>query len=181
MDAMLEKKLREMLDRDEIWRVLQRFARGVDRMDRELLRSCYFDDAIEDHSMFVGKAEDFLTWVDQVTLSYEWTQHGLQTHNCELEGDDAYCETYFQFTGRATKPPHLLAKGRYIDHLQRRNGEWRIANRVTLVEGNFALFDSEVPLNPPCAYSNDPPRPATHDRNDTSYQRPLSPRKPHKV
>jgi ketosteroid isomerase-like protein len=178
MDATLEKKLRELLDRDEIWQVLQRFARGVDRMDRELLHTCYFDDAIEDHSMFVGGVQDFCVWVDQVSLMYEWTHHGLQTHNCDLQGDDAYCETYFQFTGKNAKPPHFLAKGRYIDHFQRRNGEWRIANRVTLVEGHFALFDSDVPMNLPCKYSDDKPRPATRDRNDTSYQRPPSPRRP---
>ena len=38
MDAELEKKLREMLDRDEIRRVMKRYARGLDRLDFELTR-----------------------------------------------------------------------------------------------------------------------------------------------
>ena len=49
MDAALEKKLREMVDRQEIWQVLLRYGRGLDRFDVEMARSCYFDDAIEDH------------------------------------------------------------------------------------------------------------------------------------
>ena len=50
MDAAMEKKLRELIDRQEIWQVLQNYGRGLDRFDRELLRSCYFDDAIDDHN-----------------------------------------------------------------------------------------------------------------------------------
>ena len=128
MDAILEKKLRELIDRQEIWQVMQRYARGLDRMDRELVRSCYFSDAIEDHGRFVGKIEDFFDWVDRITVQYQWCQHGLLNHHCELAGNDAHCETYFHFIAYSAKAPHLLSTGRYIDHFQRRNGEWRIAD-----------------------------------------------------
>lgn len=178
MDAALETKLREMLDRQAIWQVMQRYARGLDRMDRELVRSCYFDDAIEDHGHFVGKVEDFYEWADQTSLMFEWCHHGLMNHSCELNGNDAYCETYFQFTGFAAKPPHLLSMGRYIDHFQRRNGEWRIANRVAIVEGTFELYDRDFAPHLPPAYSKDEVQPATRDRNDASYRRPLRPRHP---
>jgi hypothetical protein len=43
MDAALEQKLREMIDRQEIWQVMMRYGRGLDRFDRELVRSCYWD------------------------------------------------------------------------------------------------------------------------------------------
>ena len=141
MDAVLEKKLREMLDRQEIWDVMLRFGRGLDRLDSELVRSCYFDDAIEDHGMFVGSPDGFIDWANSVSLRYKSIQHGLMNHTCELNGDDAHCETYFMFVGIAEKPPHFMSTGRYIDHFQRRNGEWRIANRVTIVEGRFDLLD----------------------------------------
>ena len=36
----MERALREMIDRQQIWQVLQRYGRGLDRLDRELLRSC---------------------------------------------------------------------------------------------------------------------------------------------
>jgi hypothetical protein len=177
MDAVLELKLREMLDRHEIWQVLQRYGRGLDRFDRELVRSCYFDDAIEDHFNFVGYVEDFIDYADRASGYFISCQHGLLNHSCELRGDDAYCETYFMFTGVAAKPPHLLSQGRYIDHFQRRNGEWRIANRVAIVEGTFDLFDSQLAATP-SKYKPEERQPATRDRSDVSYHRPPRPRLP---
>jgi hypothetical protein len=176
MDAALEKKLREMIDRQEIWQVLQRYGRGLDRFDRELLRSCYFDDAIEDHGHFVGNVEDFIDWANATSALFETCHHNVLNHYCELDGDDAYCETYFLFIGVATKPPHLMSMGRYIDHFQRRNGEWRIANRVMVSEGNFELYDNEAVNKLPLTEGMCPLTFGTRDRTDPSYQRPLRPR-----
>jgi hypothetical protein len=175
----MDEKLREIIDRHEIWQVLQRYARGLDRLDRELVRSCYFDDAIEDHGMFVGPPDGFIDWADQTTLGFLNTHHGIMNHHCELDGDDAYAETYYLFVGVAEKAPHLMSMGRYVDHLQRRNGEWRIANRVAVIEKNFDLHDNTAW---PGARADSPPEPgeapATRDRGDVSYQRPLRPRRP---
>ena len=122
MDAELERRIREQLDRDEIHRVLMRYARGLDRLDRELARSCYWDDAIEDHGSYVGRPDDFIEWADSTTLRFESTQHGILNHSCDLQGDDAYCETYYIFTSKAAVAPHLMSTGRYVDHFQRRGG-----------------------------------------------------------
>jgi hypothetical protein len=175
----MDAKLREMIDRQEIWQVLQRYARGLDRLDRQLVRSCYFDDAIEDHGAYVGRPDDFIEWANESTLLFLNTHHGLMNHYCEIEGDDAHAETYYLFIGVAEKPPHLLSMGRYIDHFQRRNGEWRIANRVAVIEKNFDLqdgtpWDGGRPQDPDAA-------PATRDRSDVSYQRPLRPRRPRRT
>jgi hypothetical protein len=178
MDAKLEARLREVADREEIRQVLMRYARGLDRVDHALARSCYWDDAIEDHGLFIGPPDDFIRWADSTTLMFESTQHGILNHFCDLQGEDAYCETYFLFTGLAKSPPHLLSTGRYIDHFQRRNGEWRIANRVAIVEGKLALTDFDFAKGSPQAYGPDEICPATRDRNDVSYQRPLRPRRP---
>ena len=105
-------------------------------------------------------------------------QHGLLNHSCELAGDDAYCETYYIFTGRMAEPPHFMSTGRYIDHFQRRGGEWRIANRVTVVEGHYALGESPLGKGAPPAYGPGETRPDTRDRNDISYHRPPVPRRP---
>ena len=179
MDATMERKLQEMIDRHEIWQVLLRYGRGLDRVDRKLVRSCYFDDAIEDHDTFVGKVDDFLDWADQTTLAYETTHHGLMNHYCELEGDNAYCETHFFFTSVAKKPPHFMSIGRYIDHFQKRNGEWRIANRVCVVEGKFDIAESHVSSLPMAtSYPHSAAQTVTRDRDDVSYHRPPRPRKP---
>lgn len=178
MDGAMEIRLREMIDRQDIHQVLLRYARGLDRLDNELARSCYWDDAIEDHGQFIGAPDDFIAWAHQTTLMFKATQHAILNHFCDLQGDDAYCETYYQFTSVGDKAPNLLSTGRYIDHFQRRQGEWRIANRVTIVEGRFDLPDSMAGAGMPPAYGPGESCPATRDRNDVSYHRPLRPRRP---
>ena len=45
----MDFRLQELCDGAEILDCLQRYARGIDRLDRELLRSAYHDGAIDDH------------------------------------------------------------------------------------------------------------------------------------
>jgi len=178
MDAELERRIREQLDRDEIWRVMQRYGRGIDRLDSELARSCYWDDAIEDHGSYVGRPDDFIEWANSTTLAFESTQHGILNHHCDLQGDDAYCETYFLFTGKAERPPHLMSTGRYVDHFQKRGGEWRIANRVCIIETQYGLDDYVLARLMPPSYTEEEPCQASRDRSDVSYHRPPRPRQP---
>jgi len=178
MDKKLEARLREVVDRHEIWQVMLRYGRGLDRLDVELVRSCYFDDCIEDHGHYVGDPDGFIEWANAISRRYESTQHAVLNHYCELDGDDAYCETYYHFTAVSQAPPHFMSTGRYIDHFQRRNGEWRIANRVTIVEGTFDIDESQQSRLMPPAYGPGEVCPAARDSSDVSDQRPLRPRRP---
>lgn len=178
MDAELERHLREMIDRQAIWQVMLNYARGLDRMDVELVRSCYFDDAIEDHGRFVGSPDDFIAWANEASSVFVSCLHTLSNHNCELDGDDAHCETYYIYTGIAAQAPHFMSTGRYIDHFQRRNGEWRIANRVISVESNLELQEAAFAALLPPAYGPGEVEPSRRDRDDASYQRPVRPRQP---
>ena len=180
MDVQLEARLRDLIDRQDIWSVILRYARGLDRLDRELVRSCYWDDAIDDHHAYLGTPDYFIdvTFAD-ARRSSTVQHHGLSNHSCEIIGDDAHCETYYTFIGANNGQPHLLSMGRYIDHIQRRNGEWKYANRVTVIEKNFILTefpgDTEIRAG---TTEPGPLLPATRDRNDLSYWRPVVPRKP---
>lgn len=180
MDKDLERRLREQLDRDEILRVLQSYARGLDRLDNDLVRSCYWPEAIDDHGNFVGGVEDFIRWADAITLSCVSTKHCILNHFCDLQGDDAWCETYFLFIGTCAQAPHRMSTGRYVDHFQRRNDEWRIASRVIALEGRFELGDETFVRPPVNAYTDEAPWPLRRDRTDISYHRPLVPRQPKK-
>lgn len=178
MEAQLERKLRELIDRDEIWQVIQRYGRGLDRMDVELARSCYFPDATDDHGRFVGTRDAFIEWANQCSAAFVSCQHAVLNHYCELDGDDAYTETYYIFTGVAAEPPHLMSTGRYVDHFQRRDGEWRIANRVAVIEKCFELLDDTRWPTIPAALASGDVQPHRRDRSDVSYHRPLRPRSP---
>lgn len=176
MDTELEKKLRDMLDRDEIWRVLQRFARGVDRVDKELLATCYHPDAVEDHGHYLGNVEGFMDYAHATVLELSSVTHHITTCNIDLMGDDAHVETGYIYIGNGAQGPHLMSSGRYVDHFQRRDNAWRIANRVCIIEGTYEIPDHSIvaalPPNPASAF-----HPTPHDRADLSYQRPVQTRK----
>ena len=179
MNDDLERKLRELIDRQEIWSLLLRYGRGIDRLDYDLIRSCYWDDAIDDHHSFVGSPEAFIDWAFGFSREYNTVHHhGVNNHYVELDGDEAHGETYYTFIGAHKTPPHMLSIGRYIDHYQRRDGVWKIANRVCVIEKLFALDD----IGDGTAEAGDPRygplRPATRDRTDLSYDRPVVPRRP---
>lgn len=56
-------------------------------------------------------------------------------HASEIDGDKANAETYIQAImrfKREGKLYDLVGCGRYLDKLERRQGEWRIAARVVL-------------------------------------------------
>lgn len=178
MDEYLEAKLGELIDRQEIWQVMLDYARGIDRFDRDLVRSCYHEDAIDDHHGFGGTPDQFLDSAFSIHRDYQSiTQHKLTNHNCQIEGDDAHAETYYLFMGVNLTPPHLVSMGRYIDHLQKRDGHWKIASRVCVIERNLAADD-----HPDYVVNLDHPRfgavvPASRSKDDLSYMRPVRPRR----
>ena len=106
------------------------YCRGVDRMDRGLVRSCYHADATEEHGSFSGTIDGYLDWVWRVLSRYERTQHFVGNLLIELRGDRAHAETYgIAFhEGDAADPTKNLAVGfRYLDRFERRDdGGWRI-------------------------------------------------------
>ena len=50
--------LRRLVDEDEIRDVMQRYARGVDRREWELVRATFFEDGHDDHADFSGTRDD---------------------------------------------------------------------------------------------------------------------------
>ena len=89
------QKLADMLARQEIRDVLARHARGTDRADGDLLRSCYHDDAIEEHGPnYHGPAGEYVTGaIERLKLMGDMAHYLCQTH-IELDGDTAWVETY---------------------------------------------------------------------------------------
>ena len=124
----------------EIRRVVARYCRGIDRMDRALVRSCYHDDARDVHGSFDGGVDEYLDWVWRLLEKYDATAHYVANQLVEIDEaspDRARVETYGVAVHRAaTGEPHLnLTTGfRYVDRFERRDGEWRIARRVAVTD-----------------------------------------------
>lgn len=138
--------LQQLVDREAIREVLNRYCRAVDRLDAELLRSTYFEDAWDDHGPFKGQRDDFIAWVIPfLRAEYHTTAHHLTTQLIEVDGDTAGAESYVYLVQDKMKDGVRLrstAVGRYVDRLERRNSEWRIARRIVLTDSGST---SEAP------------------------------------
>jgi hypothetical protein len=176
-DLELHERIARLEARAEILDCMQRYARGMDRRDRPLLRSAYHDDAVDDHVGFVGPVEDFIDWAFEYHSTQTRYQHYLMNHTAEIDGDQAHTETYYLFVATDREPTNhmTLSGGRYVDRLERRDGRWAIVDRVCVVEWiaeSTSLITDEV-----LAMLVDV-KGATHDPSDPSYARPLTATRP---
>lgn len=138
MDAerTFEPELRQLLDERAIRTVILRYCRGVDRMDRDLVRSCYHPDAVDSHAHFEGALDDFLDWAWTLQATYTSTMHyvaNLLVEHHPTDPDLAHAETYgiaLQFAESGDR----IGGFRYLDRFERRTGEWRIARRDASTE-----------------------------------------------
>ncbi|WP_417207692.1 nuclear transport factor 2 family protein [Antarctobacter sp.] len=186
-DTDIARKVNELWDREEIRQCVHRYARGVDRFDREMIASAFHPDCLDEHGKFVGTPEEFTDWaLNQHEAAHLCHQHCLLNHTCELDGDTAHAETYFMFVSMNRQgKPLTLGGGRYVDRLEKRGGDWRIAARVTLRDwsmmdeipdiADLSSFTSTRASLPEAvrAFMN-AGRATARDRSDPSYDRPLT-------
>jgi hypothetical protein len=144
-------KLQRLVDRAEIYDVMCRYARGVDRGDADLIRSAYHPDAYDDHVDYKGDIDGFIKWLDTRFVPFVNSMHFLGNCFVEFAGPDlAFVETSYA-SRRLRLPvgeeaaglgPHDMIMrqswGRYLDRFERRNGEWRVARRVVIVDDRFS-------------------------------------------
>jgi len=165
-------RLAALLDRQDILDCLVRFSRGMDRFDRELFLSAFHHDACIAAGDFVGGPEALYDWASNLhERGQAATQHDLLNHSCEIDGATAHCETYYLFVGRNRDGSNWLAGGRYVDRLEKRQGEWKIALRCNAIEWSGVLPGSALPFaDVPDLQANGP---IARSRADLSYLRPL--------
>lgn len=125
-----------LLDREAIRDCLYRYCRGIDRCDEAALRSAYWPDATDCHGAWKGSATGF---IDQALTKLR--QGGRRVHQIsniliELAGDVAAVESSFiALQSTATQPGReTFLCGRYVDRFERRQGEWRVADRTVVYD-----------------------------------------------
>ena len=165
--------LEDLLAREEIRQVVLNLARGTDRLDHELIRSCYHPDAVDDHNDFRGGPVEFADWVLEVLPHFQATSHVVGPPAIELDGDIAWVETYCvahhvgnpDESGAASD---MVLGLRYVDRFERREGAgWRIAHRVCAFDWSYG-----VPFDANAGYQfRDDFTVGRRDRSDVSYTR----------
>src|SRR5580692_2177134 len=110
MDAERLARLELLAERQDILDCLNRFSRGLDRFDRELLLSAFHPDATIAAGVFVGPPVPLYDWAsamhDQGEIA---THHNLLNHSCLISNNTAHTETYYLFVGRNRDETNWIA------------------------------------------------------------------------
>lgn len=155
MDAELERKLRELLDKQEIREVILRYARAQERRDGAQFASVFHADAIYEHFEMPpyridGDLDGFVAFVEQAWAASPLRSKGLHVPDTftEVDGDVAYAESHALSLNPVDQEGvrhDYLRTLRFLDRLERREGVWKIAHRLVLAGG----YERWVPASPP--------------------------------
>jgi hypothetical protein len=165
-------RIDQLLNRQDIMDALTRFSRGMDRLDRDIFLSAFHTDAVIAAGPFVGGPKDLYDWASKMhETGQSATHHNMMNHTCDIDGDVAHTETYYLFVGRNRDDTNWIAGGRYIDRLERRNGQWKIALRTNAIEWSGMVPTMAIPFSDvPDIHGNGAP---LRSKEDSSYTRPL--------
>ena len=142
----------QLVARAQIHDAMMRYLRGCDRKDWDLIRSAYHPDAHHYHGDVDGSVEELIEWIKSPTGG---KHHLMKVNGNEVEripqvmhfignmayefvGDDvAIVESYaltLQVEQFEDGHQEFIEIGlRYVDRFERRNGEWKIADRIVPV------------------------------------------------
>ena len=169
----LQRDVQYLKDRQAILDLIALHARGHDRHDVELLTSAYHEDGIDEHGYALNPGPQYADWANKVhSAGADLHTHNITTHLCEIDGDEAHCESYVlvALLNKDKKSARLIS-GRYIDRLEKRDGKWKIALRRSTVDvllaGDASILQAPIFIEQ--GYTK-----GTLDKQDVSYQRPLT-------
>lgn len=141
------QKVQILWDKQEITEVAYKFARSLDRVDGELMKACYWDDAIEEHQdpifpelfFYNGNAWEFVPQAMEGFKALKATQHRVSNMLIELDGDTATAECYvwaYHVAEDGGVDKEGILGGRHHFIFEKRNDEWRIKHRSTVFDWN---------------------------------------------
>jgi len=163
----LNKTIDDLLAEAAVRDLHARYCRAVDRMDFDLLRSCFHPDAVAEYGFFVGGVDAFVAMAKDSLAAYTGTTHFIGNQLVEVDGDSAWAEHYTQATHHyaadAEGPERdYVTLIRYVDRAERRAGDWRLVRRVLILDSGRT--DPVLDIGPkPRAQRG------RRDRTDASY------------
>ena len=78
----------DLLAREEIGDVIKDLARGTDRLDAELMASCYHPDGTDDHNVFRGTGTEFAQCVVDTLPHFAATMHFIGSPRVRRDGGE---------------------------------------------------------------------------------------------
>ena len=170
----------QLVAKEAVRDVVYRYCRGIDRLDLDLVRSCYHPDATDDHGSFSGTVDEYLAWVEPLLAKYDRTFHfignvvidfDVPARGTAKEVDYvptvAFCESYgVAHHESASGPDHanLVTGFRFVDRFEDRGEGWAIAARTAITE--WSRKDPEAGWwNPPAEFER-----GSRDNTDPLYR-----------
>ena len=170
----------ELAARAAITDVLHRYCRAMDRMDKPLALSCWHPGGTDEHTpLYAGTAEGFVEWVWQVHRPMILTRHTLSNILIELDGDQAWSESYWTVLLRVRRDEGIVdvwSGGRYVDHHRCIGDRWAMQHRRSVHDWDRVMPLDRTMENFPGAPLVDisapdaPLFPATRAADDPSYR-----------
>lgn len=126
------------MDRLAIMELPGLYMRGLDRLDRDLLRSQFWDDAYLDYGIYAGDPDGFADFCMEALSGHLANHHMIGQNNIDVQGEEAFGEVYFyafhRVVGDDGEPRDMMINGRYLDRYEKREGIWKFAYRSEVVD-----------------------------------------------
>jgi hypothetical protein len=166
--------LRALLDKQEIYEVMMRYCRGLDRFDTDLIMSTFHPDAVQNQGTGDVAVKDLpAILANPARKVLKAITHQICNVLIELDGDVAHSESYFFACHRLEhhgKDMDWIVSGRYVDRFERRGGEWRIAHRAAVYDWDRLDEVGVYPSDLNVVKSMAGGMRGRFDRSDYSYQ-----------
>ncbi|KAA8735071.1 nuclear transport factor 2 family protein [Acinetobacter qingfengensis] len=138
--------IQELLDKEAIRDCLYRYCRGIDNADEAALRSAYWPDATDQHGAYQGNADGFIHYALLSLPNFELSIHQISNILIQYQTTSANVESKFSAIQRMPdqngRMQEIFIWGRYADYFEKRNHEWRIAQRTVIYD-----WLTETPVN----------------------------------
>lgn len=140
----MNAQLQTMLDHHDITRLLAEYAHACDRCDTTAMAAVYWDDSWDDHGITQAAGPEFARiMTGRIAKETQTLSHLLGQSLIQVHGDEAGAETYFIAVMMNTAPDGTpkcnQLGGRYVDQLERRDGQWKIKHRTAVRDWSISL------------------------------------------
>lgn len=136
------------IDRIILTDLVARLARAVDRGDRGGIASCYATESFDDHGGFRGDGAAFADFIvdSEFATASPFVFHLLGQSIWDIEGDEAFGETSFDFSMSLESDRLFRRLGRYLDYCVREHGEWKIRYRRVVIDYRGSVSAEHEPI-----------------------------------
>jgi hypothetical protein len=142
-----DRDLDKLFDREAIREVLARYCRGLDRMDKAMAYSVWWDGGTAFYDgIFEGTGHGFIDWVWESHAGMERHSHQITNVLIDVDVDAGQATSAAYVTvvlwtlpDAGGKQTEIVGRGRYLDRWSKREAIWAIDHRIHLLDMSTML------------------------------------------